>query len=78
MDSLFLYQSFYGLPDNETIIYHRCEKEAIHELGHTFGLVHCRNFECVMYYANAVEDIDLKANVFCPHCAQALRNDVLG
>ena len=73
-----LYQSFYGLPEDEAFSYHRCEKEAIHELGHTFGLIHCRNFECVMYYANAVEDIDLKTNVFCPHCAQALRNDVLG
>jgi archaemetzincin len=63
-----LYQSFYGLPEDEALFYHRCEKEAIHELGHTCGLVHCHNFECVMYYANSVEDIDLKGNSFCEHC----------
>lgn len=70
-----LYQSFYGLPDDETIFYHRCEKEAIHELGHTFGLTHCHNFECVMYYANSVDDIDLKTNAFCPECARNLSYD---
>jgi archaemetzincin len=67
-----LHQEFYGLPDDETLYLNRCEKEAVHELGHTLGLKHCQNFECVMRYANSVADIDIKRNVFCPKCSQKL------
>jgi archaemetzincin len=67
-----LHQRFYGLPEDEKLYMHRCEKEAVHELGHTLGLKHCDNFECVMRYSNSVADIDIKRNVFCPGCSQAL------
>jgi archaemetzincin len=67
-----LHQEFYGLPADEAIYLHRCEKEAIHELGHTLGLKHCNNFECVMRYSNSVADIDIKRNVFCPNCSGIL------
>ena len=67
-----LHQEFYGLPEDESLYLHRCEKEAVHELGHTLGLKHCANFECVMRYANSVADIDIKRNVFCPSCSQVL------
>ena len=67
-----LHQEFYGLPEDESIYLHRCEKEAVHELGHTLGLKHCDNFECVMRYSNSVADIDIKRNVFCPLCSQEL------
>ena len=30
----------------------RIAKEAIHELGHSFGLFHCNNKRCVMYFSN--------------------------
>lgn len=64
-----LHQSFYGLAENEALFLDRLEKEAIHELGHTLGLIHCADYACVMHYANAIEDIDLKMNAFCPSCA---------
>ena len=67
-----LHQEFYGLPADESLYLHRCEKEAVHELGHTLGLTHCQNFECVMRYSNSVADIDIKRNVFCPNCSQML------
>ncbi|KPK00722.1 MAG: hypothetical protein AMJ60_00270 [Desulfobacterales bacterium SG8_35] len=67
-----LHQEFYGLPGDESLYLHRCEKEAVHELGHTLGLKHCDNFECVMRYSNSVADIDIKRNVFCPSCSQVL------
>jgi len=63
-----LHQSYYGLPEDEDVFLTRCEKEALHELGHTFGLVHCRNFECVMYLSNAIEQVDLKMSAFCDVC----------
>ena len=67
-----LHQEFYGLPADESLYLHRCEKEAVHELGHTLGLKHCDNFECVMRYSNSVADIDIKRNVFCPSCSKVL------
>ena len=67
-----LRQSFYGLPEDYDLLFARCEKEAIHELGHTFGLVHCRRFDCVMHFSNSIEQIDLKSNTFCPSCGAAL------
>lgn len=63
-----LHQSYYALPPNNTTFYHRAEKEAVHELGHTFGLIHCSDYECVMHYANTVDDIDLKNSQFCKNC----------
>ena len=67
-----LRQEFYGLPGSDSVFYQRCEKEALHELGHTFGLVHCPQFDCLMYYSNSIEQIDLKTNMFCAECHRKL------
>jgi archaemetzincin len=67
-----LRQEFYGLPGDTPLLYERCEKEAIHELGHCFGLIHCRDYRCVMYLSYSVEDIDLKAASFCDRCQDIL------
>ena len=64
-----LRQQIYGLPEDKNLFLQRCEKEAVHELGHTLGLIHCPNFECVMHYGSTIDDIDLKRNIFCPDCA---------
>lgn len=64
-----LKQPFYGLPEDNQLLYERCEKEAIHELGHTFRLLHCQKFDCVMHFSNSIEQIDLKHNTFCSECA---------
>lgn len=58
----------YGLPPNQSLLIERLLKEAVHELGHTFGLVHCRTPDCVMHTSTYVEDIDLKKNSFCNPC----------
>lgn len=60
----------YGLPPDEELLTARAEKEAIHELGHTFGLVHCRQPGCVMRSSTYVEDIDLKTERFCDDCLE--------
>ena len=36
-----LRQEFYSLPRNENLFRERAVKEAVHELGHTYGLKHC-------------------------------------
>ncbi|HYU31798.1 MAG TPA: archemetzincin, partial [Thermoanaerobaculia bacterium] len=62
----------YGLPADEERLVERAEKEAIHELGHTFGLIHCRQPKCVMRSSTYVEEIDLKEGQFCEGCRKAL------
>jgi archaemetzincin len=68
-----LKQSFYGLPEDNALLYERCEKEAIHELGHTFRLIHCQKFDCVMHFSNSIEQIDLKHNTFCNNCTSVFK-----
>lgn len=59
---------FYDQPANSAILMTRVEKTVLHELGHTFGLTHCRNRRCVMYSSTRIEDTDLKQPDFCPTC----------
>jgi archaemetzincin len=58
----------YGMNKNEEFIFDRFKKEVIHELGHTFGLIHCHNTTCVMRSSTYVEDIDQKSANFCLRC----------
>ena len=58
----------YGLPANRTLVVNRLLKEAAHELGHTFGLVHCLTQHCVMHASTYVEDLELKTEKFCSTC----------
>ena len=62
----------YGLSANPRLLAHRLLKEAVHELGHTFGLVHCQGMDCVMRSSTVVEEIDMKSERFCPACAGLL------
>jgi archaemetzincin len=63
-----LTQEFYGLPPDPALLEERLMKEAVHEAGHTIGLTHCDDYECVMAATHAVEWLDLKGVTFCPDC----------
>ncbi len=58
----------YGIKADDTIFQERFRKEVIHELGHTFGLIHCHNPACVMRSSTYVEDIDQKSHHLCTKC----------
>ena len=68
-----LQQEFYGLPANKELTSTRIVKEALHELGHTFGLVHCPITSCVMTIANDIQQVDKKNCEFCSGCAVLLQ-----
>jgi len=67
-----LRQSFYGLPEDEPLFRQRVLKEAVHELGHTYGLSHCPDPRCVMHFSNSLHDTDVKRTEFCSHCLSLL------
>lgn len=74
VSSYRLRDELYGLPKNPEKLKERLEKEAIHELGHTFGLIHCRRPECVMYSVTYAEEIDFKSKDFCNTCSAILES----
>lgn len=63
----------YGLPPDRNRLAERLVKEAVHELGHTYNLLHCHQHPCVMMSSTYVENIDLKADRFCEGCLQKVR-----
>ena len=63
----------YGMPKDDDLLLQRFIKVIIHELGHTFGLVHCHNPGCVMRTSTYVEDIDQKSTYLCNHCKPQLK-----
>jgi archaemetzincin len=68
-----LRQEFYGLAANREIFLERACKEALHETGHMFGLVHCGERKCAMSLATTVRQIDLKEDAFCAACGARLQ-----
>jgi archaemetzincin len=64
-----LRQEFYRVPQDQNLFYKRALTEAVHELGHTYGLGHCRNPQCVMFFSNSLMDTDRKGPEFCPECS---------
>ncbi|MEO8657775.1 MAG: archaemetzincin family Zn-dependent metalloprotease [Bryobacteraceae bacterium] len=68
-----LHDEFYGLPPDEAVLRQRLLKEALHEIGHTFGLRHCADWRCAMASAHAVELLDVKEPQFCSSCRSFIR-----
>ena len=54
----------------------RLVKEAIHELGHTFKLRHCKDPNCLMHYCRTVRDVDRKSDELCRYCGILLGDEI--
>jgi len=67
-----LRQEHYGLPTDDELFFSRVEKEAIHELAHTFGLTHCYDVNCIMHASYTIGDTDVKSTQFCELCNHKL------
>lgn len=71
-----LNQEFYGLPPNRAVLLDRAVKETMHELGHTFGLVHCPDGNCPMSLSTTVRQVDTKGPDYCAACGSHLNRAV--
>ena len=73
-----LREEIYGLPADPAILLDRLTKEAVHELGHTFGLRHCDDWTCVMASTNSVERLDIRTASFCERCRPVVEKVLRG
>jgi archaemetzincin len=54
----------------------RIVKEAVHELGHTFTLRHCKDPRCLMHYCRNEDDVDRKTDELCRYCGIMLNDEI--
>jgi archaemetzincin len=66
-----LRNEFYKKTADTHLFHERILKEAVHELGHTYGLIHCTYPACVMNSSTYIEDVDEKSVAFCKTCAES-------
>lgn len=73
-----LHEEFYSGVTNESLLAERTLKEILHELGHNFGLKHCRNWECVMHSSMGIEEVDIKGGDYCNECNAVVLKSLKG
>ena len=64
---------YYGQKYNQDVFFERVLKEILHELGHTYGLSHCPDRNCTMYFSNTLADTDYKKASYCERCQKLLK-----
>lgn len=65
-----LRQEFYCLQRSDVLLIERITKECMHELGHCYGLFHCSDSRCVMFFSSSILSIDNKKKNFCIGCKE--------
>lgn len=59
-----------------SLVLERAAKVALHEVGHLYGLTHCDNRQCLMYFSGNIEDLDEIPFFFCRYCRRYLQDSV--
>jgi archaemetzincin len=67
---------FHGLPADPPALERRAAVEAVHELGHTFGLMHCPERRCPMSLSIDLLDLDRKTAEPCASCSALLEGSL--
>ena len=61
---------------DRSLLIERIVKEALHELGHTFKLRHCRDNDCIMHHCHCVADVDRRPKQLCRYCRVLLDDEI--
>ncbi|XP_069055972.1 archaemetzincin-2 [Pleurodeles waltl] len=70
-----VFNGYYTPPITGMILQRSC-KTLTHEIGHIFGLHHCRWLQCVMQGSNHLEESDRRPLDLCPICLRKLQSAV--
>ena len=60
---------------DDALLSRRAATEAVHELGHTYGLSHCDKPTCVMWFSNTLSESDGKGTQLCPEHRKELQRN---
>lgn len=63
-----LQESWYGKVKNDTLFYDRLSKVVKHEITHTFGVGHCKDFYCIMNTVGGIKSLDDLSTRYCWNC----------
>ncbi|MBW1722699.1 MAG: archaemetzincin family Zn-dependent metalloprotease [Deltaproteobacteria bacterium] len=63
-----------GAPTPLSQLLERTAKVALHETGHLFDLLHCREKRCVMHFSGSLRDLDQTPLFLCKYCSLYLRD----
>ncbi len=69
-----LHEEFYTSERNTELLLERTFKEIMHEIGHNFGLLHCKDWQCVMHSSSGIEEVDLKHSLYCENCKSIIKS----
>lgn len=61
------------IPGEAARIALRLQKEAVHELGHAYGLLHCADARCAMARSPSLRHVDAKSPALCRACRARTR-----
>ena len=67
-----LREEYYMRSTDRDLFHKRLLKEIVHELGHTFGLIHCFDDLCVMHNSYDISGTDRKQEFPCDMCFERL------
>jgi len=65
-----LHEEFYTGKTEDELLIKRSLKEILHELGHNYGLYHCKDWDCVMHSSPIIEQVDIKGEFYCSKCLE--------
>ncbi len=74
--SIYRLNESISIVNNKDAYIDRVVKEAIHELGHTFNLRHCKDQTCIMHYCRSIKDVDRKSDQLCRYCKVLLSDEM--
>jgi archaemetzincin len=68
VSSCRIHPAFWGAKETREFFEEQWGKVVTHEFGHTLGLLHCSDWDCVMKYSNSPIELYRKGKNFCAKC----------